>query len=118
MFRFAGSRVFALLLAFQFLTVPVTDATSNPRVVAAIGLGNSPFGVAVDPVTNTLYVANTISNTVSVIDGATNSTLKWIKVLGPTAVAVNPTTDTVYVAMQNGGNLTVINGATNTTSAV
>ena len=34
-------------------------------------VGNGPLGVAVDQATNTIYVANSGENTVSVIDGAT-----------------------------------------------
>ena len=36
--------------------------------------GTEPCGVAVNPVTNKIYVANQGSNNVTVIDGATNGT--------------------------------------------
>ena len=37
------------------------------RVTATIPVGAGPFGVAVDPKTKTIYVANSDSNTVSVL---------------------------------------------------
>jgi len=36
--------------------------------------GNLPYAVAVNPVTNKVYVVNYGSSTVTVIDGATNGT--------------------------------------------
>ncbi len=36
--------------------------------------GSQPVSVAVNPVTNKIYVSNVASNSVTVIDGATNST--------------------------------------------
>ena len=41
-------------------------------------VGNSPDGVAVNPNTNMVYVANYDDNTMSVIDGKTNSVVKTI----------------------------------------
>jgi YVTN family beta-propeller protein len=42
-------------------------------VVATPGVGASPIAIAVNPVTNMVYVANFDGNTVSVIDGTTNT---------------------------------------------
>ncbi len=39
-----------------------------------VATGSQPFAVAVNPVTNKIYVANRGQNTVTVIDGATNTT--------------------------------------------
>jgi DNA-binding beta-propeller fold protein YncE len=36
-------------------------------VVATIPVGTDPFGVAANPRTNTIYVANDLDNTVSVL---------------------------------------------------
>ena len=36
--------------------------------------GDAPYAVAVNPVTNKIYVVNYTSNNVTVIDGATNDT--------------------------------------------
>ena len=49
--------------------------------------------MAVNPVTNKIYVANYGSNNVTVIDGATNGTTTVTAGNGPGAVAVNPVTE-------------------------
>ena len=42
-------------------------------VTANVNAGTTPFSVAVSPVTNKIYVANSASSNVTVIDGATNT---------------------------------------------
>jgi YVTN family beta-propeller protein len=74
--------------------------------------------VAVNPVTNKVYVANSGSSNVTVIDGATNDTATVTVGSHPGAVAVNPVTNRIYVANNNSNNLTVIDGATNDTTTV
>ena len=49
----------------------IDGATNTTTTVAA---GSRPDAVAVNPVTNKIYVANSGSNNVTVIDGATNTT--------------------------------------------
>jgi YVTN family beta-propeller protein len=122
-------------------TVSVIDtATCNAemtsgcgQVPATVAAGDNPFGIALDPVTHTVYVtdlgASDQGDTVSVIDGATCSALvqsgcgdapATVTVgSGPFGIAVNPTTDTVYVAntgqlftTADGHTVSVINGAT------
>jgi YVTN family beta-propeller protein len=82
----------------------------------------------VNPTTNQIYVVNfgdseTQAGTVTVIDGATNSTTTVpVGTLGgsplPQLVAVNPTTNQIYVANNISNNVTVIDGATNNTTTV
>src|SRR6266700_1512274 len=48
-------------------------AVSACRVTATIPVGNSPVAVAANPRTNTIYVANFNDDTVSVINGQTNT---------------------------------------------
>ena len=63
---------------------------------------------------NIVYVTNVNSDTVSVIDGATNAILSTIATSHlPRGIAINPTTNRAYVVNQ-GGNLDVINTVTNT----
>lgn len=85
--------------------------------------------VAVNPVTNKIYVANGAGYTY-VIDGATNSITTVIdpnaSSLFPAAIAVNPVTNKIYVVNNsipvpfstNPGNVTVIDGATNSTTTL
>src|SRR6266851_7931944 len=61
--------------------------------VATVGAGNDPTTVAVNPVTNKIYVANFNSANVTVIDGATNATTTVGAGTNPVAAAVNPVTN-------------------------
>jgi len=78
-------------------------------------VGHLPFAVAVNPVTNKIYVANIEVHTVTVIDGATNGTTTVSVGSHPVTVAVNPVTNKVYVADSFSDDITVIDGATNGT---
>ncbi len=59
--------------------VSVIDTTTN-SVVATIGVGDDPIGVAALPDGSRVYVANAGSDNVSVIDTATNSVVATIGV--------------------------------------
>ena len=74
----------------------IDGATNSTTTVSA---GNSPKAVAVNPVTNKIYVANFGSANVTVIDGATNSTTTVAEpnAYEPYTVAVNPVTNKIYV---------------------
>ena len=75
--------------------------------------------MAVNPVTNRVYVANWGSDTVTVIDGATNAAIATVGAgTNPYAVIVNPVTNKVYVANWGSDTVTVIDGTTNATTAV
>ena len=76
--------------------------------------------MAVNPVTNKIYVANHGSNNVTVIDGATQRHHHGHRpgAANPNAVAVNPVTNKIYVANYGSDNVTVIDGATNATATV
>ena len=66
----AGVLALALVVGFLALRGPAPGARAadgDPTVIATVAVGNSPYGVAVNPNTNLIYVAN-IDNTVSVID--------------------------------------------------
>ena len=67
---------------------------------------------------NRIYVANFNSNTVSVIDGATNTVIATIPVgINPAGVDVNPLTDRIYVANRLSDTVSVIDGVINTVIA-
>src|SRR4029077_20926347 len=82
-------------------------------VTTTVGAGNNPYAVAVNPVSNKIYVVNNYSNNVTVIDGATNATTTVGVGSSPLAVAVNPVTNKIYVANAYTNNISVIDGATN-----
>jgi YVTN family beta-propeller protein len=68
--------------------------------------------VAVNPVTNKIYVANNSSDGVAVIDGATNAVNIVAAGVQPWTIAVNPVTNKIYVTNRNAHSVTVIDGAT------
>ena len=111
-------------------TVSVIDgATCNASVTTGCGqipqqidVGSAPDGVAIDQTTDTVYVANSQDNTISIVDGATcnakvtsgcSQTPPTMSLGdGPQGLAVDELTDTVYVANPNDGTVSVIDGAT------
>jgi YVTN family beta-propeller protein len=65
-----------------------------------------------------MYVTNGGSNTVSVINGITNTVVATIPVgLFPRAIAFNPDNGFMYVANEESNTVSVINGITNTVVA-
>jgi DNA-binding beta-propeller fold protein YncE len=107
----------------------INGATCNASVTTGCGhtpqqvnVGSAPDGVAIDHTTDTVYVANSQDNTISVINGATcnasvatgcSQTPPTISLGdGPQGLAVDELTDTVYVANTNDGTISVIDGAT------
>ncbi len=85
-------------------------------VAATVPVEGGAFGLAVDPSTHTVYVANA-DNTVSVIDGATRTVTATVPVgKGPVDLAVDASTHTVYVANAD-NTVSVIDGTTRTVTA-
>jgi DNA-binding beta-propeller fold protein YncE len=113
-------------------TVTVVDGATHQTL--SVNVGYLPDAVAVNPVTNKIYVANWCGDdsscgwgSVTVIDGATRATTTVTVGSAPTAVAVNSVTNKIYVVNECGddiycynydGTVTVIDGATLTTSTV
>jgi len=82
-------------------------------VVANIPVGDEPEDIDINPNTNTIYVSNAQSDTVSVIDGKTNKVSTNIPVENPRGIAVNPNTNTVYVTHRDSNIVSVIDGNIN-----
>jgi DNA-binding beta-propeller fold protein YncE len=117
---------------FNGATCNATNSSGCTQAPHSVTVGLGAAALAVDTVTDTVYVANFAGfagNTVSVIDGTTcnaaNTTgctnaPQTITVgpvfTGPDGVAIDQATDTIYVAdLENGegsGMVSVINGAT------
>jgi YVTN family beta-propeller protein len=103
-------------------TCSSSNVSGCARTSPTITVGNLPLGVAVDETTDTVYVANVVDNTVSVIDGANcNSTDSAgcgnTPVTVPVgafdvALAVDPVTNMVFVTDQDAspGTVSVIDG--------
>ncbi len=71
-------------------------------------------GLTIPSAVNQIYVANSSSNKVSVINGETNTLIGTVKVgSGPMGVSVNPATNRIYVTNQGSNNVAVIDGFSN-----
>lgn len=83
--------------------VVVIDGKTN-QVVTKIAAGSAPTGVAVDEVANRIYVANSVSGTISVIDGASNQVIAtWNPKLNNVwRLAVDPALKRLYAAVPPG----------------
>ncbi|HBP62690.1 MAG TPA: YncE family protein [Desulfosporosinus sp.] len=78
------------------------------------GIARTP-GMTIPSSVKRTYVLNSSSNTISVIDGETNSFIGNVIVgSGPFGVGVNPTTNRIYVANFGSNNVSVIDGNSNT----
>jgi YVTN family beta-propeller protein len=114
-----------MLIACTFLLMRNFSAAAGGQVLAPvntsqgnISVGTRPIAVAVNPVTNKIYIANQGSATVTVIDGSNNTTAVVAVGSSPLAVAVNPVTNKIYVVNHGSSNVTVIDGINNSTATV
>jgi YVTN family beta-propeller protein len=63
----------------------------------------------VNPKNDTVYLANTGADTVSVLDGRTNTVTATVPVgSAPVNIAVNPNTKTIYVTNESGNSVSVL----------
>ncbi|VFJ15392.1 YncE family protein [Candidatus Nitrosocosmicus franklandus] len=86
---------------------------SGRNFVAGFYTGSYPIGVAINPLTDKVYVANQYSNTVSVYDAKTDKLIKTIPAgTFPYGVDANPYNNRIYVTNRGSDDLTVIDGAT------
>jgi hypothetical protein len=87
-----------LLGTAVLFAVVASAAWASPTLVATLAVGPRPVGVAMNPRTHRVYVADA-SGVLHVVDGGARQVLGTVAVGGrPSAVAVNPRTDRVYVA--------------------
>jgi len=118
--KFIGILLAFLMFASIFAIVSFTggaEATIPSQAVMHIPVGNSPYQMAYDPQNNYIYVANSWSNNVSIINGLTNTVVGNIT-LGsrmPMGITYDSQNGYLYVTDAESGveNITVINGATN-----
>jgi YVTN family beta-propeller protein len=80
-----------------------------------IQVGNAPYAISYNNITGKIYVTNTFSNNVSVIDALTQKVEDTIAVqTTPAGIDVNPKTNKIYVANVYSNTVSVIDGKTNT----
>ena len=106
--------------------ISVIDGSTN-AVIANVEVGNQPFGLALNQVTNKVYVSNAGlpglpgGRGITVIDGATNAAVSADTSAFPTdaafagEVTVNEASNKVYFQLQGGAPTTigVLDGSTN-----
>ncbi|MCI4323079.1 MAG: YncE family protein [Thermoplasmata archaeon] len=95
--------------------VPADDIWGPDTVVP---VGDSPFGVAVDPSAHQVFVTNTDSNNVSIVSDATDAPIASVGVgVEPEGVAFDPSEGTMFVANAGSNNVTVISTSTDSVVA-
>ncbi len=102
------------LLSFTLgMILLLGSSAAAQTVISRIVVGQEPDAVAVNPVTNKIYVANYQDATVTVIDGTSNTIKHAGITVGflPSAIAVNTITNRVYVANKSSDSVTVIDGS-------
>jgi YVTN family beta-propeller protein len=92
----------------------IKHSTSNSY--PHIDVGKFPIAIAINHNTNTIYVANADDNTVSIINGTTNTKIGENILVGntPYDIAINHNTNTIYVANADDNTVSVIDGKNNT----
>jgi YVTN family beta-propeller protein len=82
---------------------------NNPQI--ELSFGTKLSDIAINQVTNKVYVTDMANNVVSVIDSDSGNTTKKIRVgEAPTAIAVDRNSNTVYVANSGDSTVSVIDG--------
>jgi len=94
-------------------TVSVIDMTPRPlprfNVLRTIYVGHNPTGITANSKKNEIYVVNTDSNNISVIDAERNQVVATIGVHGkPYFIDVTPDGKRAYVANSGSANVSVI----------
>ncbi|NHH97197.1 hypothetical protein DYY66_2476 [Candidatus Nitrosotalea sp. FS] len=117
----------------RYVIVGPTNSTSGGFVLPFVNVGTGPWGIAVNPVTNKIYVTCTgsdypygrlppnaiavplpIPGKVFVIDGNNQNVVTSITVgMNPRNIVVNPVTNMIYVTNENYKSVSVIDGQTN-----
>lgn len=99
--------------ALLVLATPLAASAAVPDYSTVATLPGADFSVAVNAVTNTVYIASYSNSTLSIVDGATNTVTVTVPV-GPLpyAVAVNAATGLVYTANRGDNTLGVYSGTT------
>ncbi len=91
--------------------ISVIDGLTND-VINEINISGD--AIKVNPITNIVYAADKINNSISVIDGTSNTITSVIDVgQKPTVISINQVTNRIYVAKQSSNSLHVIDGESN-----
>ncbi|ASN22188.1 hypothetical protein CGK93_22880 [Arthrobacter sp. YN] len=115
-----GTLVAAAGVASLLISGLPTSPAAADIVADIIDVGPEASDVAVNPVTNTVYV--TTRDGLTVINGKTQATVKITTGSTPVAVAVNTATNKIYLSLKSDpsapGSVAIVNGATHAVARV
>jgi YVTN family beta-propeller protein len=95
-------------------SVRLFDVATDAALPTVIPVGSAPFELVTDPVSGQIYVANSNSNSVSVIDTVTNTVVATIPTGAlPRFITFTPDGSKAYVSLGNDSAVAVIDTATN-----
>lgn len=109
-------------MSFLIATLFVVTACARSRVIATIGVGDTPAGIAITPDNRFAYVANNNNDsipggdTVSVLNLCTNALVQTISDPSfnePYTVTINAAGTLAYISNSNGTTITIIDIASN-----
>ena len=110
------------MLAIRFFRTAATAAlacacfTAQAQTAGTrIPVGTNPTQIAINPVTNKIYVANAGSDNVTVINAGTNAVITTVPVNDdPRWIGINVETNRIYVSHLTAANTAIIDGTTDT----
>lgn len=107
----AAASLLAMAPASARRTGPA-QAGASPHVITTIPVDRKPLNIAVDPVTDMIYVTELAQ--LQVIDGKTNTVVATVHMPNQTFdIAVDPATDLIYATDSNQRSVLAIDGKTN-----
>jgi YVTN family beta-propeller protein len=107
------------MFALTLIAIPAVHAgTQTIELDPGIINGFGAEDLVVNPATNRIYAANTLSGSVSVVDGDADALIINIAVGDdPSSIDVNTATNRIYVVNESGNTVSVIDGSTDTVMA-
>jgi|SRR6185312_115705 len=96
-------------------TLAVIDGMSN-KVISTVKIGEGSSAIAVNDIANRIYVTNKNFNTISVIDGSTDTYLQQLGTNTPFGIAVNPKAGTIYTSSYGSASVWITDDSSSHTS--
>jgi len=112
-----GDKIFTSSIQNKLIedaTLWLGSTSTQTAMSVATGTEISPHAVVVNPKTSKVYAVNTSNDTVTVMDGSTNSIATVGVGSEPMAISVNSVTNKIYVGNSGSGTVSVIDGVSRT----